>query len=89
MNGKISDEQAGRIGAALEAGRKIEAIKLYREFTGSDLKTAKDAIEALIAGLVSREPEKYARLAGAQGCAGRAALLVLALAAGIIVLRFR
>jgi ribosomal protein L7/L12 len=31
----------------LEAGRKIEAIKVYRERTGVGLKEAKDAVEAL------------------------------------------
>jgi ribosomal protein L7/L12 len=31
----------------LRAGRKIEAIKRYRELTGSGLKEAKDAVEAL------------------------------------------
>ena len=31
---------------ALQRGKKIEAIKLYREATGTDLKEAKDFIEA-------------------------------------------
>jgi ribosomal protein L7/L12 len=31
----------------LEAGRKVEAIKLYRERTGTGLKEAKDAVEAI------------------------------------------
>lgn len=31
----------------LEKGKKIEAIKMYREATGVDLKEAKDTIEAL------------------------------------------
>lgn len=34
----------------LEAGNKIEAIKLYRQFTGQGLKEAKDAVEAIEAG---------------------------------------
>lgn len=34
----------------LEQGRKIEAIKLYRERTGTGLREAKDAVEALQAG---------------------------------------
>ncbi|WP_442877600.1 ribosomal protein L7/L12 [Dactylosporangium sp. AC04546] len=33
----------------LQAGRKIQAIKLYREATGAGLKEAKDAVEALAA----------------------------------------
>ncbi|HLZ61272.1 MAG TPA: hypothetical protein VKR06_30345 [Ktedonosporobacter sp.] len=35
------------IQAALLAGDKIRAIKLYRAYYGVDLKTAKDAIDAL------------------------------------------
>lgn len=33
--------------ALVRQGRKIEAIKLYREKTGADLKTARDAVEKL------------------------------------------
>lgn len=36
---------------AIRAGRKIEAIKRYREAFGTDLKGAKDAVEALEARL--------------------------------------
>ncbi len=44
--------------ALVAAGRKIEAIKRYRELTGVGLKEAKDAVEALMRGasLPSREP---------------------------------
>ncbi len=31
--------------AAIAAGRKIEAIRLYRQHAGCDLKTAKEAVE--------------------------------------------
>jgi ribosomal protein L7/L12 len=34
------------IESALRAGHKIEAIKLYREAYGTDLKSAKEAVEA-------------------------------------------
>ena len=37
----------GSIEAALAAGRKIDAIKLYREQHGVGLKEAKEAVEAL------------------------------------------
>jgi ribosomal protein L7/L12 len=39
----------GRILALMQAQRKIEAVKLFREQTGSGLKQAKDAVEALAA----------------------------------------
>jgi len=37
----------GRVIALMREGRKIEAIKLYRDLTGAGLKEAKDAVEAL------------------------------------------
>lgn len=42
------------IDAALRAGRKIEAIKLYRVLHGVDLKAAKEAIEARVRGRSKR-----------------------------------
>jgi ribosomal protein L7/L12 len=42
----------------LAAGRKIEAIKLYREQTGAGLKEAKDAVEAIEQGAI----EPFSRL---------------------------
>jgi hypothetical protein len=39
------------IDALLRAGRKIEAIKMYRALHGVDLKAAKDAVEARARGL--------------------------------------
>ena len=48
--------------ALMKGGKKIVAIKLYRQQTGCDLKNAKDAVEALAAkhGIVSK----------GTGCAG-------------------
>jgi len=37
--------------ALLSAGRKIDAIKVYRRLHGVDLKSAKDAIDRLAASL--------------------------------------
>ena len=37
----------GCVLALVRGGRKIEAIKLYRDVTGAGLKEAKDAVEAL------------------------------------------
>ena len=37
----------GRVRTLMAEGRKIEAIKVYREATGAGLKEAKDAVEAL------------------------------------------
>jgi ribosomal protein L7/L12 len=46
----LSQEQAAQINAEMIAGRKINAIKLYREFTGEGLKEAKEAVEAIERG---------------------------------------
>ena len=44
--GQGSDADVERLVAL---GRKIDAIKLYREIHGSDLKTAKDAVDRMAA----------------------------------------
>lgn len=41
----ILDEERDAIRTALLDGRKIEAIKIYRQATGAGLKEAKDAVE--------------------------------------------
>jgi ribosomal protein L7/L12 len=43
----LPDEAMQRVSALVTAGRKIEAIKLYRQAAGVDLKEAKDAVDAL------------------------------------------
>ena len=40
----------------LDQGKKIEAVKVYKDHTGSSLKDAKDAVEALQAGASLPEP---------------------------------
>jgi ribosomal protein L7/L12 len=59
--------------ALLRAGRKIDAIKVYRERTQAGLKEAKDAVEALAAehGVA---PQK-------SGCAGVLLLILAGVAA--------
>ena len=58
--------------ALLEQGRKIQAIKLYRERTGAGLKEAKDAVEAL------GEDGRIVTPSGS-GCLGVVLLLTLVL----------
>jgi hypothetical protein len=54
-----TDNSAEQIRAALHQGKKIEAIKIYREKSGAGLKEAKEAIEQLEADLRASEPEKF------------------------------
>ena len=44
----LSPDSQSAIVAALRSGNKIDAIKLYREATGADLKASKDAVEAMV-----------------------------------------
>ncbi|MBL8058382.1 MAG: ribosomal protein L7/L12, partial [Anaerolineales bacterium] len=44
--------QFGEVARLVQAGQKIEAIKLYRQLTGVGLKEAKDAVDQLEAGQV-------------------------------------
>lgn len=70
MEHQLTDQQVAKIGEALIARRKIEAIKIYREATGAGLKESKDFIEALIPRLQQQDPVKYAGLAAqGKGCA--------------------
>ena len=45
--GAIAPDQLAEIKRLVQAGQKIEAIKLYRRLTGAGLKAAKDSVEAL------------------------------------------
>ncbi len=68
-------DQAERIKEALFQGRKIEAIKLYRQQTGMGLKESKDAVERLEAELRASSPERF-QATPKKGC-GVSALMVL------------
>jgi hypothetical protein len=50
MSEPLPADVTGRIRAAIQSGNKIEAIKIYREATNADLKTAKEFIEAFEPG---------------------------------------
>ncbi|MFC5803993.1 ribosomal protein L7/L12 [Streptomyces formicae] len=45
-----TDPRLERVAALVRDGRKIEAIKVYREITDAGLKEAKDAVERIEAG---------------------------------------
>jgi ribosomal protein L7/L12 len=62
-----TEEQIREITDALQKGRKIEAIKVYREATGLGLKEAKEFIEELTATLREKHPDKMP--AAKAGCA--------------------
>lgn len=59
MPGPLSHDDTARITDALFAGRKIEAIKHYRECTGAGLKEAKDFVDDLEERLRQDEPGRF------------------------------
>jgi ribosomal protein L7/L12 len=70
MPDELDDEQIQQVTDALAGGKKIQAIKIYREFTGKGLAEAKDFIDQLIPKLREQDPDKYAHLGEkSAGCA--------------------
>lgn len=74
----------------LFTGRKIDAIKLYREQVkpGAGLKESKEAVEQLEAGLRVQHPEKFTAPAQKSGCTGVLAVLAVVVAAVLVWVRF-
>lgn len=72
----------------LFAGRKIDAIKLYREQVqpGAGLAEAKETVERLEAGLRAQHPEKFTAPAQKSGCT---AVLAVIAALFIVLVWFR
>lgn len=70
------DDMEGELLALLAAGRKIEAVKLYKQRTGVQLIDAKQAVETLAA--------RHGIVAKGGGCAGVLAVILLA-AAGLLI----
>lgn len=77
----LTDETRDEINEAIFAGRKIEAIKLYREATGEGLLEAKTFIETLTKRLREEYPDKMPEQAA--GC-GSAVVLFAVGAASIL-----
>ncbi len=62
----LSPEQWSAIEESLYRGRKIEAIKRYREVTGQGLKESKDLIDEHETELRAQFPERFT--ASKAGC---------------------
>ena len=54
----LTDQDRDEINEALFAGRKIEAIKIYRDATGEDLLEAKEFVDLLQNRLRERYPDR-------------------------------
>ncbi|MCX6910251.1 MAG: serine/threonine-protein kinase, partial [Verrucomicrobia bacterium] len=79
---ELPPEQAAAIHNALFAGRKDQAIKLYREATGTRLSHAKIQIEMLATKLYGEQPEKFAADPTRQPPVDLLRLLVLSVSGG-------
>ena len=87
MNPTNPEDQAEQIKSALFGGRKIEAIKLYREQTRASLSDAKDAVEKLEAELRVSSPDQFTSTP-AKGCVSVLMICVSA-CGGVLWLFFR
>lgn len=87
---ELTDTDRDAIIASLYAGRKIEAIKRYREVTGHGLRESKDFIDTLEARLREESPDRF-QTDSPPGCGVGVVLIVmltsiLAAAAGFVFL---
>ena len=83
---QLTEQQRQAINADIFGGRKIEAIKLYREATGVGLKEAKDAVDGMEKDLRQREPNKFAKPAGKSGCISVVAVVALLVSAALVTI---
>ena len=86
MGNSPADPQHERICEALFEGRKIDAIRLYRELSDTGLREAKEFIDTLEARLKREQPERFKQPASpGGGCTGMLVLLAGILALGAIL----
>lgn len=62
----MEDSRKAELGQLILDGRKIDAIKVYREETGLGLKESKEAVEKLEQEMRAEFPEKFP--ARSSGC---------------------
>ncbi len=72
---ELTDDIRQQILNAIIAGRKIEAIKLYRAATGKGLKEAKDFIDLLVEEMAERDPELLKN--DRSGCMSNAVIVLM------------
>lgn len=90
MNTPLPEGPLAQITELLYKGHRVEAIKAYREATGSQLVDAKNAIEKFEKELRAAAPEKFSLPSGGKGCTTAvtvttSALIVLAVGIFLLV----
>jgi ribosomal protein L7/L12 len=86
MGQSLTQEQINAITGAIFTGRKIEAIKLYRDSTDASLAEAKEFIEKLEAELRLQHPDKFTAAPQAQSKIMIAISVAIAIGIAIILL---
>lgn len=76
MAESLSDQQWKEIEDRLYAGRKIEAIKVFRLHTGAGLKDAKEVLDQHERELRTKCPERFKK---STGCGAVAAVFLIAI----------
>ncbi|MFC1743037.1 ribosomal protein L7/L12 [Candidatus Riflebacteria bacterium] len=72
----LDSEKRNEIMSEIFAGRKVAAIKIYRDVTGQGLKEAKEFVDGLQAELQKKHPQKFSTPQGS-GCGGAVSILFL------------
>jgi len=88
LTDEFSDAQHQAIMSALFEGRKIDAIKHYREATGASLVDAKAFVEGLEARLRVENPGKFSMGSGRSGCGMGVLTMLLGLTCSTIICRW-
>jgi hypothetical protein len=81
-------EQWQSIQAALFAGQKIQAIKLYREATAAGLAEAKEAMDAYEQRLRGDHPDRFNAPASKSGCASMILLPIAVVGGSVFMLHW-
>ena len=88
MERPISSKGLAEVQSAVFNGNKIEAIRVYREDTGSSLRDAKSAVEKLETDWRVSFPEKFKAPPRSKGCGGCLAVVVVLGALALILFLF-
>jgi hypothetical protein len=77
---QLEPEQFRPIDEFIFAGQKIQAVKLYRQLSGSDLAEAVQAIDERTAELEEKDPTRFQPAEPRRGCMGMILVVIGALA---------
>lgn len=79
-----TQNQIEEISQQLRLGRKIQAIKIYRQATGFGLKDSKDFIDQLETALRTEDPDSF-KFQTPNGMAGAVLLMIFAIALATLI----